>query len=94
MLILSSSNAPDVNINQHFHFTGEEHENANRLICQFYSLLLLFMLYCGTSLQGGIALERRRYDSGILIPDFFLTYLLAIKVESEKLQETISLQLH
>ena len=42
----------------------------------------MFLLYCGTSLNGGVALERKRYSNGILIPDFFLTYLLATKVDS------------
>ena len=42
----------------------------------------MFLLYCGTSLNGGVAFERRRYSNGILIPDFFLTYLLATKVDS------------
>ena len=54
------------------------------LICQFYGIFLLFMLYCGTSLHGGVLLERQRYKYGILIPNFFLTYLLATKVESEQ----------
>ena len=58
------------------------HEKVNRAVLQFYSLLLMFLLYCGTSLNGGVALERKRYLNGILIPDFFLTYLLATKVDS------------
>ena len=43
----------------------------------------MFLLYCGTSLNGGVALEKKRYSNGILIPDFFLTYLMASKVEPE-----------
>ena len=42
----------------------------------------MFLLYCGTSLNGGVAFERKRYSNGILIPDFFLTYLLATKVDT------------
>ena len=58
------------------------HEKVNRAVLQFYSLLLMFLLYCGTSLNGGVAFERKRYSNGILIPDFFLTYLLATKVDT------------
>ena len=47
-------------------------------------MLLLFLIYCGTSLHGGIFLERQRHTKGILFPNFFLTYLLATKVESKK----------
>ena len=43
----------------------------------------MFLLYCGTSLNGGVALEKKRYSNGILIPDFFLTYLMSSKVEPE-----------
>ena len=55
-----------------------------RIICQFYGMLLLFLLYCGTSLHGGIFLERTRYTNGIMFPNFFLTYMLATKLESKK----------
>ena len=53
-------------------------------ICSFYGMFLLFLLYCGTSLHGGIFLERQRHTNGILFPNFFLTYLLATKLESKK----------
>ena len=55
-----------------------------RMICQFYGMLLIFLLYCGTSLHGGIVLEKTRYTTGILFPNFFLTYMLATKLESKK----------
>ena len=47
-------------------------------------MLLLFLLYCGTSLHGGVFLEKKRYRTGILFPNFFLTYMLATKLESKK----------
>ena len=47
-------------------------------------MLLLFLLYCGTSLHGGVFLEKKRYATGILFPNFFLTYMLATKLESKK----------
>jgi len=58
--------------------------HIRRLICQFYGMLLLFLLYCGTSLHGGVFLEKKRYTTGILFPNFFLTYMLATKLESKK----------
>ena len=54
------------------------------MIRQFYGMVLLFMLYCGTSLHAGVFLESTRYETGILFPNFFLTYLYATKVESKK----------
>ena len=54
------------------------------MIRQFYGMVLLFMLYCGTSLHAGVFLESTRYENGILFPNFFLTYLYATKVESKK----------
>ena len=47
-------------------------------------MLLLFLFYSGTSLHGGIFLEQQRHEKGILFPNFFLTYLLATKLESKK----------
>ena len=64
------------------HQLGNSH--IRRLICQFYGMLLLFLLYCGTSLHGGVFLEKKRYTTGILFPNFFLTYMLATKLESKK----------
>ena len=65
-----------------FNLLGNSH--IRRSICQFYGMLLLFLLYCGTSLHGGVFLEKKRYTTGILFPNFFLTYMLATKVESRK----------
>ena len=65
-----------------FYQLGNVH--IRRLICQFYGMLLLFLLYCGTSLHGGVFLEKKRYTTGILFPNFFLTYMLATKLESKK----------
>ena len=65
-----------------FSFLGSKH--ISRIICQFYGMLVLFILYCGTSLHGGIFLERKRHSDGFLFPNFFLTYLLATKVKSKK----------
>ena len=63
-------------------FTGNR--VISSIICQFYGMLLLFLLYCGTSLHGGVFRERQRYTNGILFPNFFLTYMLATKLESKK----------
>ena len=35
-------------------------------------------------MHGGVFLEKKRYTTGILFPNFFLTYMLATKLESKK----------
>ena len=67
-----------------FLFDQLGNRHIRRSICQFYGMLLLFLLYCGTSLHGGVFLEKKRYTTGILFPNFFLTYMLATKLESKK----------
>ena len=57
---------------------------ASRLICQILGVFLLMFFYTGSSLHGGTPLESRRMEEGILIPNFFLTYLLANKKKSLK----------
>ena len=43
----------------------------------------MFLVYSGSSLHGGVLSERNRLQDGILINNFFATYLLATKVPSE-----------
>ena len=54
-------------------FTGKP--LTNRLICQIVGPLYLFIFYTGTSLHGGVT----RDFSKVIIPNYFLTYLLADK---------------
>ena len=45
-------------------------------ICQIVGLFYLFIFYAGTSLHGGV----KRDNENVLVPNFFLTYLLSKKV--------------
>jgi len=49
----------------------------SRLICQIVGLFYMFLLYSGTSLHGGI----RQDNENVMVPNFFLTYLLCNKVK-------------
>ena len=51
----------------------------SRLICQFVGMFYIFLLYSGTSLHGGVVYETDRLNDGVLMPNFFLSYLLAKK---------------
>ena len=51
----------------------------SRLVCQFVGMFYIFLLYSGTSLHGGIVFETDRLKDGVLLPNFFLSYLLAVK---------------
>ena len=48
---------------------------ASRLISQFVGMFYMFMFYSGTSLHGGVV----RDNENVMIPNFFLTYLLCNK---------------
>ena len=41
----------------------------------------MFMMYCGSSLHGGVVRESHRQRDGILISNFFITYFLSTKPE-------------
>jgi hypothetical protein len=43
-------------------------------------MFYIMLLYSGTSLHGGIGHETNRKKDGLLLPNFFITYLLATKV--------------
>ena len=56
-----------------------DHVDMSRLVCQFVGMFYIFLLYSGTSLHGGIVFETDRLKDGVLLPNFFLSYLLAVK---------------
>ena len=45
-------------------------------ICQLLGLFYMFVFYSGTSLHGGV----KRDNENVMIPNFFLTYLLCNKL--------------
>lgn len=52
----------------------------SRILCQVFGLALMFLLFCGSTLQGGVHMEKYRQKHGILIPNFFLTHLTSKEV--------------
>ena len=61
-----------------------EYVHMSRTVCQFIGFLYILLLYSGTSLHGGIVQETKRTKEGVLLPNFFLTYLLATKLVKNK----------
>ena len=61
-----------------------EYVHMSRSVCQFIGFLYILLLYSGTSLHGGIVQETKRTQEGVLLPNFFLTYLLATKLVKNK----------
>jgi hypothetical protein len=42
-------------------------------------MFYILLLYSGTSLHGGVVHETNRLKEGVMLPNFFLSYLLATK---------------
>ena len=62
----------------------------SRCLCQFVGLFLMYLLYIGSTLHGGVVRERNRQRDGILISNFFCTYLLATKIKENSAEDCIN----